>query len=91
VVIGTAADIVDQMQGWQAAQAADGYNIIPSHMPSGIDDFVELVVPDLQRPGLFRRASKAYRNFCGYAKLRPVVGMIVAANTKYAAYRGGAS
>ena len=55
VVIGTAADIVDQMESWQAAQAADGYNIIPSHLPSGIEDFVDLVVPELQRRGLFRR------------------------------------
>jgi len=56
VVVGTAADIVDQMESWQTAQAADGYNIIPSHLPSGIDDFVDLVVPELQRRGLFRRA-----------------------------------
>jgi hypothetical protein len=56
VVVGTAADIVDQMESWQAAQAADGYKIIPSHLPSGLDDVVDLVVPELQRRGLFRRA-----------------------------------
>jgi FMN-dependent oxidoreductase (nitrilotriacetate monooxygenase family) len=55
VVIGTPSDIVDQMESWTAAKAADGYNIIPSHLPGGIDDFVELVVPELQRRGLFRR------------------------------------
>jgi N-acetyl-S-(2-succino)cysteine monooxygenase len=57
-VIGTAADIVDQMESWQNAKAADGYNVIPSHLPSGIDDFVDLVVPELQRRGPFRRASQ---------------------------------
>jgi hypothetical protein len=29
------------MESRQAAQAADGYNIIPSHLPSGIEDFVD--------------------------------------------------
>jgi N-acetyl-S-(2-succino)cysteine monooxygenase len=69
VVIGTAADIVDQMESWQAAQAADGYNIIPSHLPRGIDDFVDLVVPELQRRGLFRRAyqGKTLRENLGLA------------------------
>ncbi len=55
VVVGTPNDIVDHMQSWQSAQAADGYNIIPSHLPSAIDDFVQLVVPELQRRSLFRR------------------------------------
>jgi hypothetical protein len=44
---------------WRAGKprkAADGYNVIPSHLPSGIDDFVDLVVPELQRCALFRRA-----------------------------------
>ncbi len=36
------------------AEAADGFNIIPTHLPGGIEDFVELVVPELQRRGLFR-------------------------------------
>ena len=31
---------------------------MPAMMPTGLDDFVELVVPELQRRGLFR---KAYR------------------------------
>jgi alkanesulfonate monooxygenase len=69
VVVGTAADIVDQMESWHAAQATDGYNIIPSHLPSGIDDFVDLVVPELQRRGLFRREyqGKTLRENLGLA------------------------
>jgi N-acetyl-S-(2-succino)cysteine monooxygenase len=57
------------MQSWQAAQAADGYNIIPSHLPRGIDDFVDLVVPELQRRGLFRREyqGKTLRENLGLA------------------------
>jgi alkanesulfonate monooxygenase len=42
------------MQEWFEAGAADGFNITPTVLPEGIDDFVELVVPELQRRGLFR-------------------------------------
>ena len=52
--IGTPARIADTMQEWIDGGAADGFNIIPTHLPSGIEDFVELVVPELQRRGLFR-------------------------------------
>jgi alkanesulfonate monooxygenase len=53
-VIGTPAQIVDTMQEWVEAGAADGFNIIPTHLPGGIEDIVELVVPELQNRGLFR-------------------------------------
>jgi N-acetyl-S-(2-succino)cysteine monooxygenase len=53
-VIGTPSQIVDTMEEWVDAGAADGFNIIPSHLPGGIEDFVEMVVPELQRRGLFR-------------------------------------
>ncbi len=58
-VIGTPADVADTMEEWQAAGAADGFNIIPSHLPVALDDFVALVVPELQRRGLFRTAYEA--------------------------------
>jgi FMN-dependent oxidoreductase (nitrilotriacetate monooxygenase family) len=51
---GTAADIVDVMQEWVEAGAADGFNLTPTHLPHGIVDFAELVVPELRRRGLFR-------------------------------------
>jgi alkanesulfonate monooxygenase len=53
-VIGTPAQIVDTMQTWVEAGAADGFNIIPARLPGGIEDFVDLVVPELQRRDLFR-------------------------------------
>ncbi len=55
-VIGTPADIADAMEEWMDGGAADGFNITPTHLPGGIDDFVELVVPELQRRGRFRTA-----------------------------------
>ena len=34
--------------------AADGFNLTPTHLPHGIQDFADLVVPELRRRGLFR-------------------------------------
>ena len=53
-MIGTPAQIIDSIGEWMDGRAADGFNIIPTHLPGGIEDFVELVVPELQRRGLFR-------------------------------------
>jgi alkanesulfonate monooxygenase SsuD/methylene tetrahydromethanopterin reductase-like flavin-dependent oxidoreductase (luciferase family) len=52
--IGTPADIADAMQEWFEAAACDGFNITPATLPGGGEDFVEMVVPKLQRRGLFR-------------------------------------
>jgi len=54
MVVGSPYDIADEMQEWFETGAADGFNIIPTHLPAGIDDFVTMVVPELQRRGLFR-------------------------------------
>lgn len=54
VVVGTAADLADWMQDWFSAGAADGFNVMPGWLPGGLTDFVDLVVPELQRRGLFR-------------------------------------
>ncbi|MBO1073425.1 LLM class flavin-dependent oxidoreductase [Roseomonas marmotae] len=53
-VVGTPAQVADAMEHWFTSGAADGYNILPAQQPNGIEDFVELVVPELQRRGLFR-------------------------------------
>jgi hypothetical protein len=52
--IGTPTDIADAMQEWFKNGACDGFNITPTHLPGGCEDFVDLVVPELQRRGLFR-------------------------------------
>jgi FMN-dependent oxidoreductase (nitrilotriacetate monooxygenase family) len=52
--IGTASDIADTMQEWFEAEACDGFNITPATLPGGGEDFVEMVVPELRRRGLFR-------------------------------------
>lgn len=45
---------VEADAGMFEAGAADRFNITPTVLPEGIDDFVALVVPELQRRGLFR-------------------------------------
>ncbi|WP_034160796.1 LLM class flavin-dependent oxidoreductase [Sphingomonas sp. ERG5] len=54
VAIGTPSDIADQIQDWFERDAADGFNLIPPLLPSSLTEFVDLVVPELQRRGLFR-------------------------------------
>ncbi|WP_026363268.1 LLM class flavin-dependent oxidoreductase [Methylopila sp. M107] len=53
-IFGSPKEIADQLQERFEARGADGYNIMPPHLPGGLDDFVELVVPELRRRGLFR-------------------------------------
>jgi FMN-dependent oxidoreductase (nitrilotriacetate monooxygenase family) len=54
LVVGTASDIADQMEERFTGGAADGFNILPATLPGGLDDFNSLVIPELQRRGLFR-------------------------------------
>jgi alkanesulfonate monooxygenase SsuD/methylene tetrahydromethanopterin reductase-like flavin-dependent oxidoreductase (luciferase family) len=54
-MVGTPAEIADTMQSWLETGAADGFNIMFPTVPAGLDDFVELVIPELQRRGIFRR------------------------------------
>jgi alkanesulfonate monooxygenase len=54
VVKGTPKQIADHMEQWFIEEAADGFNIMPPHLPGSLNDFAELVIPELQRRGLFR-------------------------------------
>lgn len=54
VVTGTPARIADVIETWIDGGAADGFNIMPPVFPAGLVDFVDEVVPLLQKRGLFR-------------------------------------
>ena len=54
VAVGSAKQIADVMEHWFTHHASDGFNYVPAALPGGIHDFVDLVVPELQRRGLFR-------------------------------------
>jgi FMN-dependent oxidoreductase (nitrilotriacetate monooxygenase family) len=51
---GTPEQVADAMQHWWENGAADGFNVMPAVLPSGLGLFVDHVVPILQRRGLFR-------------------------------------
>lgn len=55
IVVGTPSDIADQLEDWFVNEGADGFNLKPSLIPDSLDDFVELVVPELQKRGIFRK------------------------------------
>jgi alkanesulfonate monooxygenase SsuD/methylene tetrahydromethanopterin reductase-like flavin-dependent oxidoreductase (luciferase family) len=54
LTIGTPAQIVDVMEHWFHNRAADGFNVMPAWLPGSLEDFVDMVIPELQRRGLFR-------------------------------------
>ncbi|MGA8193469.1 MAG: LLM class flavin-dependent oxidoreductase, partial [Acetobacteraceae bacterium] len=54
-LLGTPAMIADQMEEWLGTEACDGFNVMFPYLPGGLDDFVDRVVPELQRRELFRR------------------------------------
>ncbi|HEY0079213.1 MAG TPA: LLM class flavin-dependent oxidoreductase [Pyrinomonadaceae bacterium] len=53
-VMGSPTAIADQLEEWFVGHAADGYNILPPYLPTQLTQFVDLVIPELQRRGLFR-------------------------------------
>jgi alkanesulfonate monooxygenase len=53
--VGTPQSIADQMEEWLTTEGCDGFNIMFPFLPAGLDDFVDKVVPELQRRGIFRR------------------------------------
>jgi FMN-dependent oxidoreductase (nitrilotriacetate monooxygenase family) len=70
--IGTPADIADLMQEWFEASGCDGFNVTPATLPGGGDGFVDMVVPELQRRGLFRTEYEG-RTLRENLGLRPAV------------------
>jgi FMN-dependent oxidoreductase (nitrilotriacetate monooxygenase family) len=52
---GSPTQVADQMEHWFRAGACDGFIIRPSHLPGSMEEFVRLVVPELQRRDLFRK------------------------------------
>ncbi|EJL20235.1 LLM class flavin-dependent oxidoreductase [Novosphingobium sp. AP12] len=52
--VGTATSIADEMEHWLNARGADGFNILFPHVPLGVADVTDRLVPELQRRSLFR-------------------------------------
>jgi FMN-dependent oxidoreductase (nitrilotriacetate monooxygenase family) len=52
--VGTGPEVADQMEEWFEGDACDGFVIAATHVPGAYEDVVRLVVPELQRRGVFR-------------------------------------
>ncbi|RMX05742.1 LLM class flavin-dependent oxidoreductase [Corticibacter populi] len=69
-MVGTPEQIADEMERWWREGGADGFNLMPPALPGSIEDFVEQVVPVLQRRGLFRTeyTGRTLREHLGLAR-----------------------
>lgn len=52
--VGTPESIADEIERWVDEGGADGFNLMPPTLPDSLEDFINLVVPELQRRGRFR-------------------------------------
>lgn len=55
LVVGSPTQIADHIEQWWRAGAVDGFTLAPPALPHDLAQFVELVVPELQRRGIYRR------------------------------------
>jgi FMN-dependent oxidoreductase (nitrilotriacetate monooxygenase family) len=68
--VGTGPEVADQMEEWLEARACDGFVVAATHCPGAYEDVVRLVVPELQRRGVFRDryAGTTLRHTLGLAR-----------------------
>ena len=68
-LIGSPTTIADKMQDWLERDACDGFLVVPPYFPTGVVDFVNFVIPELQRRGIFRReySGRHLRDHLGVA------------------------
>src|SRR6202040_2811757 len=66
-MVGTPTTIADEMEEWLETEGSDGFTIMFPYLPGGLEDFVNQVIPELQRRNLFRReyASATLRENLG--------------------------
>ncbi|MDR7168025.1 FMN-dependent oxidoreductase (nitrilotriacetate monooxygenase family) [Nocardia kruczakiae] len=81
---GTAEQVADTIQEWFTDGAADGFNVMPAALPSGLERFVDEVVPILQERGLFRTEYEASTLRGHYGLARPENRFSVAADAAIA-------
>jgi N-acetyl-S-(2-succino)cysteine monooxygenase len=52
----TPIEVADQFEEWLETDAADGFMLSPPYLPEGLEEFTTMVVPELQRRGIYRTA-----------------------------------
>ncbi|MEI2579207.1 LLM class flavin-dependent oxidoreductase, partial [Scytonema sp. PRP1] len=68
--VGTPQTIASDMEQWLTEEGSDGFNVMFPFVPEGLNDFVDKVVPELQRRGIFRKEyeGKTLRENLGLAR-----------------------
>lgn len=68
--VGTPTSIADEMEQWLVEEGSDGFNVMFPWLPGGLDNFVDQLVPELQRRGLFRTEyeGRTLRDHLGLAR-----------------------
>jgi alkanesulfonate monooxygenase SsuD/methylene tetrahydromethanopterin reductase-like flavin-dependent oxidoreductase (luciferase family) len=72
--VGSPKDIADRLEEWFTERACDGFGVGLTYLPGTFEEFVRLVIPELQRRGVYRKeyAGTTLRDHLGLA--RPEVG-----------------
>jgi N-acetyl-S-(2-succino)cysteine monooxygenase len=73
-LIGSPVQIVDQLEEWFVNAGADGFNLLPPYVPGTLNDFADLIVPEMQKRGLYRTEyeGKTLRENLGVPRPEPV-------------------
>ena len=87
-LVGTPARIADELERWFRGGAADGFHLLPAELPADVDACAGLLVPELQRRGVFR-TEYAGRTLREHLQLpRPVSQFAGAPTEAHTAYHG---
>ena len=54
-LVGSLKDIADRLEEWFTERACDGFVVGPTYLPGTFEEFVRLVIPELQRRGVYRK------------------------------------
>ncbi|MGE8355155.1 MAG: hypothetical protein ACN6N0_01980, partial [Microvirgula sp.] len=55
-LVGDAAGVADELESWLEETGIDGINLTRTVTPESYEDFIELVIPELQQRGRFKTA-----------------------------------
>jgi alkanesulfonate monooxygenase len=78
VLVGSPGQIADELQDWVEATGVDGFNLAYAVTPESFVDFVDLIIPELQRRGIFKReyregTLREKLQGAGRSRLRPTI------------------
>jgi alkanesulfonate monooxygenase SsuD/methylene tetrahydromethanopterin reductase-like flavin-dependent oxidoreductase (luciferase family) len=72
--VGSPKDIADRLEEWFTERACDGFVVGPTDLPGTFEEFVRLVIPEIQRRGVYRKAYTGTTRRAHLGLARPEVG-----------------